>query len=67
MSEIVTNERELSSLLERESGKVRINVVVTGSLLERCVSVFQRFGYAVIDGEDLPNGYFKIVAELRRV
>ncbi|EHP70880.1 MAG: hypothetical protein RXS23_01960 [Metallosphaera yellowstonensis] len=66
MSEVVDNEKELSSLLDREAGKRRISVVITGVLLERCIPIFQKYGYAVIDGEDLPNGYFRITAELRR-
>jgi hypothetical protein len=46
MSEVVDNEKELSSLLDREAGKRRISVVITGVLLERCIPIFQKYGYA---------------------
>ncbi|MCG3109801.1 hypothetical protein L3N51_02097 [Metallosphaera sp. J1] len=65
MSEIVSNERDLSSLLEREKGKPRITVVVDRTLITTCIPVIKKYSYALIDAEDLPNGFFKLTLEFR--
>ncbi|ABP94720.1 hypothetical protein MsedC_0555 [Metallosphaera sedula] len=65
MSEIVTNERDLASLLEREGGKPRLTIVVDSGLITTCIPVIKKYNYALIDAEDLPNGFFKLTLELR--
>ncbi|AWR99146.1 hypothetical protein [Metallosphaera hakonensis] len=65
MSEIVTNEKDLASLLEKRKGESRITIVVDRPLLTVCIPVIKKYDYALIDAEDLPNNYFKLILEYR--
>jgi hypothetical protein len=67
MSEILDNEGDLSTFLEAQE-KLRaqkIEIVIPEKLLEDSPYISKKYGYSIIDGEDLPNGYIKLTLVYR--
>ncbi|QKR00340.1 hypothetical protein GWK48_08095 [Metallosphaera tengchongensis] len=65
MSEILINESELSSYLERVKGEQKVKIIVGKALITSCIPVIKKYNYALVDAEDLPNDYFKLTLEYR--
>ncbi len=68
MSEILDNEGDLRTFLESQE-KLRtqkLEIVIPEKLLENSPYISKKYGYSIIDGEDLPNGYIKLTLVYRR-
>ncbi|BDC18429.1 hypothetical protein [Acidianus sp. HS-5] len=69
MTEIITNIGDLRDFLEEQEnlGVKNLEIVISENVLERSPEIANKYGYSIIDGEDLPNGYFKLTLEYRGV
>ncbi|AWR96439.1 hypothetical protein DFR86_01995 [Acidianus sulfidivorans JP7] len=66
MVNIVENEGDFKNFIQENLGKERIEVIVSSSVLEASPEIANKYSYSIIDGEDLPNGYFKLTLEYRK-
>lgn len=69
MTEVITNVGDFRSFLERQEslGVKNLEVVVSEEVLEKSPEIANKYGYSIIDSEDLPNGYFKLTLEYRGI
>ncbi|NON62252.1 hypothetical protein [Acidianus sp. RZ1] len=67
MVEVLSNEGELKGFLQKmeDSGVKRVEIVISEETLEKSPAIAGKYGYAVVDGEDLPGGLYKLTLELR--
>ncbi|ARM74920.1 hypothetical protein [Acidianus manzaensis] len=66
MVNILENKGDLRNFIQENLGKEKIEVIISSSVLESSPEIVGKYGYSIIDGEDLPNGYFKLTLEYRK-
>jgi len=69
MTEIITNIGDLREFLEKQEslGVKNLEIDISADVLEKSPEIANKYGYSIIDGEDLPSGYFKLTLEYRGI
>lgn len=60
MVNVIENDASLKSFIQENLGKATLEVIITENVLEKAPEIVNKYGYSIVDGEDLPNGYFKL-------
>ncbi len=71
MADVLVNEKEVERYLSIQKDKSKkgdtIEITVSEDLLEKLPSIANKYGFSIIDGDNIKEGLVRIVLEFRQL